>query len=368
MPDTTQLPNKVAILHDTLLELGGAERVLHSLLELFPQAVLYTSLISPSIRSQFGNKHRICAMRPNLWQIGPKLSSLLKPFILLYWKSLKLEDYDMIISSSHSFSSKSILTKVIHLSYIHTPPKYLYEEYNQMHWIKQFPFSLLFSPLITLLRLHDITSAQAPTALIANSLTVQKRIKRYYKRGSSVIYPPVINNLTIDNSQTKEFFLFHSRLVLQKGLELAIRAFNKLDDTLVIVGEGPELKKLKKIARSNCRFVGKVPDLQLASIYAKTKALVFCGIDEDFGLVMAEALTAGIPIIGLRSSSTEEIVTNSQLGILFDHYSVSSLLRAINEFKNNKYSWKFCSHYAKKYSNRRFKNNFAKLVLSYLPQ
>lgn len=359
---------KVAIVHDILLELGGAERVLTELLDIFPHADFYTSLISPELANQLKKNHLVFSMKPNLWMIGPYMSSVLKPFILLYWKTLDLENYDLVITSSHSFSCKSIniSNHKIHISYIHTPPKYLYSEFNEMNWTKKFPMKFFLWPMVKLLRYYDKKSAQTPTTIIVPSLAVQKRINKYYKRDSLVIYPPA-TKWRVDSGKRKNYFLFHSRLTKQKGLALVIETFNKNGEKLIIIGDGPELNKSKHIANANCSFLGRVDDSQLGSIYSGAKALVFAGLDEDFGLVMAEALSAGVPVIAYRSAATEEIVSDPKLGVLFDCYSVDSLSLAIETFKKRKFSCKYCINYAKRFSRINFRTNFTKLVLSYFP-
>lgn len=358
---------KVAIVHDTLLELGGAERVLSALLDTFPQADLFTSLATPSLKEYFGHRLKK-TIWPNPWWFGPLNSSILKPLILIYWRTLDFSPYDIVISSSHSFSSKSINTAgKPHLSYIHTPPKYLYLEYNQMNWIKWPPIAALLHPFIRALRFLDFTAAQTPTVLIANSKTTQRRITSYYNRKSIVIYPPVESAFYQVKQKTPRYYVFHSRHVKQKGLELVVAAFSQINEKLIIVGTGPLTQKVKKTAQNNCSFVGRVSDAQLLELLSHAKATIFCGIDEDFGLVMAESLAAGVPVIAFRSPAAQELIRSNKTGILFSDYTVESLRAALRSFTQRTFSSRICRVDAQKYHKRVFARKLKQLMLSYLP-
>jgi glycosyltransferase involved in cell wall biosynthesis len=301
----------VAVVHDSFIYLGGAERVLESMLELFPQADVYIPLISRPYLQKLQTRHRVFTSALNHIRPPEKYLSWLKPLVLMYWADLNLNKYDLVLSSSHSFSAKSVKVgqPTVHLSYIHTPPRYLYSEFNEMSWLKKAPFKWLSAGVLAWLRRQDVRTARRVNVLIANSKTTQARIKKYYQRQSLVIYPPVqLPSFMPPRSTKPSYYLFHSRLVKQKGAELVISTFNQLGKPLMVVGTGPEEKRLKSIATKNITFLGFVPDNQLAKLYAKTKALIYTSIDEDFGLVPVEAMAHGVPVIAFNSGGVRETV------------------------------------------------------------
>lgn len=357
---------KVAIVHDSFLYQGGAERVLAELLRLFPQADVYIPLIAPQYLRVLRKNHRVFTSPLNLFPVPEKYASFLKPFVLLYWRLIDTRNYDLVISSSHSFSSKSVRTHAptVHISYIHTPPKYLYAEKNEMHWIQSPFFQKIFRPFFTFLRKLDRVAAQRIDLLVANSHTTQRRIRQYYGLSSTVIYPPVALPKTKIAQKKPQHYLFHSRLVQQKGGELVVRAFNELKKPLVIVGTGSEEKKLKNLAQKhkNISFAGFVSDAKLEKIYAHTKALVLAAQDEDFGLVAVEAMARGVPVIALRSGGFAESVVQGKTGLLFDEYSLESLTQAVKDFEGRKWSPIACVQRAEKFSAPEFERKFMKLV------
>ncbi len=325
----------IAIVHDSYLHIGGAEKVLSQFIAAYPKADIYIPLLKNKFYDEIKTEGKIFTSIFSKFPFVEKYSSLLKPIIILYWETLNLKKYDLIISSSHSFSSKSVNKRknARHVSYIHTPPKYLYGEFNEMNWIKKFPFSLLFSPILFLLRKHDFYSAQKPDLLIANSKNVQNRIKKYYRRDSIVIYPPHNNAPTHFKKQTGEYYLFFSRLERQKGAELVIKTCTQYKLPLVVIGTGSQEKYLKKIAGKTIIFKGFIKEKEKQTIFAHALALLCAAIDEDYGLVIPEVLSYGIPVIAYNSGAVSEILTNQRNCIIFPEYSISSLYTALLSHK-----------------------------------
>jgi len=349
---------KVAIIHDVYLHLGGAERVLHALIKMYPQADIYISILDKKYKQQLQKTssgdiyHSPLSFLP----LKQKLSSLLKPLVFLYWESLNLSSYDLVISSSHSFSAKSVSTPhhTKHISYIHTPPRYLYQEFNEMNWIKKNPWKYIFSPLISWLRKKDFAGAQKPDKIIANSQTIKNRIKRYYQRESEAIYPPIKAKKYQLTKKKGQYYLFHARLSKQKGCDVAIKAFNQIGEKLVVVGAGKELSNLKKIAGSNIFFKGFVADKKMPKIYQQAIALIAPYQDEDFGLTPVEAMNHGVPVIGFNSGGLQETIIHKKTGVLFDQLSPRALIKVIHEFKSIKFSPKNCRNQALKFNEERF--------------
>jgi hypothetical protein len=305
-------------------------------------------------------------------------SILLKPILFWYWQSLQLQAYQLVISSSHSFSSKGVLTSpdTLHISYIHTPPRYLYTEFSETRILQQPFWRTVLQPLMGWLRQQDWLAAQRPDVLVANSQTVQQRIKKYYRRSSQVIYPPV--EVTLPSAQTlsksqpekstqsrrapkKLYYLCHSRLAKQKGIDLAILACNHLKAKLIVIGTGGEAERLRQLAGPTITFVGRVSDDQLGQYYARAKALLYCSLEEDFGMVTVEALAYGVPVIGHWSGGTREILS-STTGVGFAKHTVAGLLAAIKKFETKKWSSGACQRRAKKFSTPQFIKAWKKCV------
>jgi len=340
---------KIAIIHDSFLHHGGAEEVFFRLIQAFPKADVFISLLTDKYRAQLiksslkssGGRIYRSVLSKLPWV--EKYASLLKPLILIYWELLDLSKYDLIISSSHSFSSKSVnkAPNSKHVAYIHTPPKYLYEEFNEMYWIKTFPFNLIFWPILALLRKYDYYSAQKPDLIVANSKTVQRRIKKYYDRSSLVVYPKHQTAPTSFKKESGKYYLFFSRLEKQKGAELVVKTCTTYNLPLVVVGKGNLEKHLKKIAGKTVFFTGFITEQQKQKIFAHCKALLFAAIDEDYGMVIPEVLSYGIPVIGYNSGAVKEIkYQDGSINkiFLFNRYSENGLLNAINKYHKSMYN------------------------------
>ncbi len=266
---------KLAITHDTYLHQGGAEKVLYSLIELNPTADIYIPLIRSEFKKNISQKTKgkVHTSLLNYLPCNHLYSSLLKPLIYVYWKTLNLDRYDLVISSSHSFSAKSINTTADtkHISYIHTPPRYLHGISNENKWIHHKMIFPIIKPILSFFKKRDIIDAQKPDLLIANSINVKKRIKKIYKRDSIVIYPPINVPKRIDHI-SEEYYVFLGRLVKQKGAELAVKAFNKLNKKLIVIGTGKEKQYLKGIAGQSIEFVDFVTEKQKKHHPQKSKS------------------------------------------------------------------------------------------------
>jgi glycosyltransferase involved in cell wall biosynthesis len=361
---------KTAIIHDVFIEKGGAERVFLSLLEMYPTADVYIPLLSvqhiPQIQKKTSGK--IFTSFLNKIPFVHSASVLLKPLLFLYWEYLDLSDYDLVITSSHSFSSKAVITSpdTHHVSYVHTSPRYLYTEYNETRVLKKKLFRVLLLPMLSWLRSQDFLAAQRPDVLVANSKVVQRRIQKYYRR-SSIIIPPPVKLPVLEKKLKKvessaQYFLCHSRLAKQKGIDLAILACNELQLSLVVVGRGSQEAYLRSIAGPTVQFRGFVPDEEMSAVYAGAKALIYCSIEEDFGLVPVEAMAHGVPVIGYRSGGTAETVLHLKTGLLFDEYTVEELKKTLKTFAKKKLSAKAAKQHAKKYAEEQFKRKMKKVI------
>ena len=355
----------IAIIHDVFTEDGGAERVLRAIIKMYPFADVYIPVLSSSARSML--EAHTSGTVYSAWfnsLILPNPSSVLWK-LLFYWyfEQLDLSQYDLVVSSSHMFSSKSIITspKTTHISYIHTPPRYLYAEYNEAQVLKRPILRLLLSLLLSWLRILDYIGAQRPDVIIANSNIVQSRIKKYYKRESVIIYPPIGEFKPLPKKQGR-YFLCVSRLARQKGIDLAIHACNQLKMPLVIVGIGAEETYLRSIAGPTVKFMGYVADSDMSKVYQYAKALIYPAKEEDFGLVPVEAMTHSVPVLGHASGGVLETVKHGVDGILFSEWSKESIVSAIKQFDKEKKKFMFTRTQFSVFTERNFRKNFEAII------
>mgnify|MGYP001233783311 CR=1 FL=1 len=386
---------RIALIHDVFIEFGGAERVLLELVALYPDADIFIPLLQSSKRNLLArySRGKIYSSWLNYVPFVHSASIVIKPLLYLYWQFLDVSKYDVVISSSHSFSSKGVITgpNTYHLSYVHTPPRYLYVEYNETQILRFTLFRAILTPLLSWLRMHDYLSAQRPDLLVANSKVVAQRIAKYYRRRAQIVYPPirmqtptalktaqqlwskvwherVVAPLSSSRRQffasvkPKQYYVCFSRLSKQKGIDLAVKVCSQLGRPLVVVGEGAQASYLRSLAGPTVTLIGSVSDDQKASLLTQARALLYCSIEEDFGMVTAEALAHGIPVVGYNSGGTTEIVT-AKTGILFADFTPESLRAAIKLFEGKRFSVAACQSRARIFAADNFLNGIYKLVV-----
>jgi glycosyltransferase involved in cell wall biosynthesis len=361
---------RVAIVHDTYTYFGGAERVLHALIRIFPQADVYVFVVTPE-KIRVLKSFTEGDINTSWWSQLPmveKYVDWLKPWAYGYFESLNMSSYDLVISSSHSFSSKAVITHlpVQHVSYIYTPPRYLYGIKNS-HQVIHWPIlRWLLMPLINTLKRWDYLAAQRPQVLIACSQTVRQRIKRFYQREARVIYPPVDkiygSQLVIKNRNNTNF-LFFSRLEEQKGLKIIVEAFRKMPEKhLYIIGKGSLEKWLKRQKISNLHYLGKMTDVEVINEAIKMAAMVYGSIEEDFGLAPVEMMALGLPVIAYNSGGVAETVVDGKTGILVNSYTPAAFIDAIEGFKSQDFKVDMIRKHARKYSEDRFERQLRLLI------
>ncbi|MGD9129354.1 MAG: glycosyltransferase [Candidatus Woesebacteria bacterium] len=361
---------KIAIVHDVLYEYGGAQRVLEELLALFPKADFYTLYLNKkdkNIVKSFQKrtpKTSVLQRIPGLEKLG-RFFSITKLYSCWYFYCLDLSNYDLIITSTHSFNAKLLRKppEAVHLSYLHTTPKYLYQEFNELAFIRKFPFNFLLFPVMAMLRLFDQKGAQNPDIMIASSENVRQRIKRYYHRDAVVIYPPVLSLKKFTKPKEKKYFLACSRLVKQKGMELIVKTCSLYKLPLLVAGDGYLLADLKKIAGPTVEFVGKYrPEKDLPQLYKNAKALLYAAIDEDFGIVPVEAMAFGVPVVAFKGGGVKETVIDGKTGVFFKTYTVKALYQAIKRLEKSKVSAKACYQQSRKFTKQVFRKEIFKVL------
>ncbi len=360
---------RVALVHDYLLEIGGAERVLMVLAEIFPQAPIYTLLCDYGKWTRFFPKERIRVSSLH------KLPGFLRgrrrwllPFLPLAAETFNLRDFDLVISSSAGFA-KGIITnsRTVHVSYCHTPTRFLWDLCHFYTGGSKLGF--LKKPLLHWLRLWDLAASRRVDYFIANSKNTARRIRKYYNRDSAVVYPPVDLTESEPASEEKsqapfgDYFLVISRLISYKRIDLAVRAFSALGLPLVVIGDGPEKRRLEKMAAKNVKFLGSHYG-ETKYLYLKhCKAFIFPG-EEDFGIAPVEAMMLGRPVLAQRIGGLLESVIEGKTGEFFDQPSAESLIAGLRKLEANikNYDPEFIKNHARKFGKERFVGEIKEFV------
>lgn len=360
---------KVVLVHDYLKEYGGAERVVEALHEIFPEAPIYTAYYDPKGLGPHAERLKSWDIRTSWLQKIPGAGRLLSPFRIFapkIFESFDLSEYDVVISSCNIYFAKAVKVKpgAIHISYIHTPPRYLYGYATSFNYKKSWWKRIGAEIANHFLRIVDFETSQKPDILVANSQNVAERIKKFYRREAVVIYPPVELRIKNDELRIKEreYYLSLSRLWKGKGVDVVVRAATKLNLPLKVAGTGPELENLKKIAGKNVEFLGQVSDSERIKLYAEAKALILAAEDEDFGITAVEAQAAGTPVIALKSGGYLETVIEGETGEFFDEPTPGSLMKILEKFDPKKYKPEDCIKQTEKFSQKRFKEQILELV------
>lgn len=321
---------KTAIVHDYLNQGGGAERVVEELHRMFPDAPIFTSIVD---RSTLWPDLRTADIRTSWMQRLPGLRRHFKKYVLCYplaIESFRLEEYDLVISSSSAFA-KGARTRpdALHVCYCYTPMRYLWDYERSMARERFGRVTRAALPLaIRWLRKWDLRTAGRPDAYVAISTVVAERIRRVYGREASVVFPPVVPPNTRPAEAPGDFFLVVCRLVRYKRIDLVVETLKALGRPLVVIGDGPDRATLEAMAGPETRFLGRAPDAIVADHLARCRALIMPG-EEDFGLTPLEANAVGRPVIAFRAGGALDTVQDGVTGILFDEQTVESLAAAI---------------------------------------
>ena len=334
---------KIAIVHHWLTSPGGGERVLLTLHKMYPEAPIYTTAYRPDkfpefaaadIRTTFLDKIPLLKRKHQLFPI----------FLGLPFKTLNFNDFDLIISSCAAeakYARKG--PGALHICYCHTPVRYYWSDYE---WrLNNMPFGpfnwlgrIVFPLVVGLLRRIDYAAAQKVDLFIANSQHIQKRIKRYYHRDSTVIYPPVeTKRLEGIKREAGDYYLIVGRQVASKRLDVAVDAFNELGLPLKVVGSGEDIAVQKPRAGANIEFLGRVSDEERNQLLAGAKGFVFPP-EEDFGMTPIEAMAAGCPVIAYASGGALEYVVEGVTGVFFHEQTGKALAEAVRRFEGMTFS------------------------------
>lgn len=355
---------KVALVHDYLNQYGGAERVLEAFCQIFPKAPIYTLLYDKEKTGLAFEGRRI---KTSFLQKVPLVKSHHRPFLMLMPLAIEqfdLSQYDLVISDSASYA-KGVITssRTLHICYCHTPIRYAWDDSHR--YIEEFGYPGAVKKVIPFfmnyIRLWDEQAAQRVDKFIANSYFVARRIKKYYHRDAEVIHPPVKTQLFYSTDNTDDYFLIVGRFLPYKRFDLAIKAFNQLGWPLKIIGDGPDRKRLEKMAKKNIEFVGLVADEKLKDYYAHCQAFIFPQ-EEDFGITAVEAMAAGRPVIAYQAGGALEIIRPGMTGLFFKEQTVDCLTETLKRFKPTDFNPQLIRARAEDFDEERFKGKIEEFI------
>lgn len=330
---------KIALVHDYLTQRGGAERVFELLCRYFTDADVYTSIYSPEQTINMGNRP---VHTTNLQKIpgSTKYFRLLAPFYFSAFRALNLQEYDLIISSSTSFS-KAVRKRpnAIHICFCHNITRFLWETETYLRYYGQYrPFKAVIEPIFNFMRSADWSYAQEPDIYIANSSIVADRIRKTYGRPAITVNYPIDSQQFVYSDKKEDYYLASARLLSYKRIDLIIEAFNWLGWNLLISGTGPEWKRLKDHALPNIKFLGYVSDQERCQLISKARAVVVAA-EEDYGLVPVEANVSGTPVVCFGAGGVLDTQIPGKTGVFFNRQTPESLINAL--FKAETIQWDY---------------------------
>jgi glycosyltransferase involved in cell wall biosynthesis len=352
---------KVAVVHDWLNGMRGGEKVLEAILEVCPNATLYTLFHEPGKVSAFIESHPIVTSWLNR---VPGIYRYYRNFLPLFpaaIESLDLAGFDLVISSSHAVAKGVGRGAATHICYCHTPMRYVWDAEGD------YAFKpgqrLAMSAIRPRLRQWDCDKARGVDHFAVNSRFVQQRVRKYYGRDSEVIYPPIDTQFFSPSLSTRDedFYLAAGALVPYKRLNLIVAAFNKMERRLVVAGGGPQLKALRKMAGTNVEVRGWVTDEELRRLYRSARALVMAA-REDFGMTALEARACGCPVIAFGAGGATETVQDGINGILFAEQHVDDIVRAVRRFEEMTWPAEQVRHRVETFSRENFQSRIRRFI------
>lgn len=366
---------KVAVIHEWLTTIAGSEKVVEQILDIFPQADLFVVYADPeTVRktSFLKNRNIKSSFIGNLPRANKAYRSYL-PLMPLAVEQFDLSTYDVIISSAHAVS-KGVLTgpDQLHISYVHSPIRYAWDlqhQYLRESGLDRGLKGWLAKWLLHKIRIWDYRTAAGVDYFIANSGFIGRRIRKVYGRESTVIYPPVDVKAFGFRADKEDFYLTASRLVPYKRMEIIVEAFSRMPDKkLLVIGDGPDMPKLKAAAGSNVTLLGYQPFDVLKDHMQRARAFVFAA-EEDFGIIPVEAQACGTPVIAFGKGGALETVVDSPdplqaTGIWFDQQTPEAIIEAVRRFEtlSTAISAQVCRQHAEKFSIEHFRDEFGKFV------
>jgi len=357
---------KVAIIHYWLVNMRGGEKVLEALLEMFPDADIFTHVYDPDAVSELIKSRPVFTSRINRLPFAKKLYHLYMPKMPKALLDFNLQEYDLIISSE-SGPTKGIIPNpnAYHICYCHSPMRYLWDMYHEYFRTSNFFVRYFMKRIIPSLRIWDITSANLVDKFITNSNYVAKRVRRYYNRDAEVVYAPApVEQYLNVVRKPSNYYLYFGQINGYKRADIAIEACLKSGRKLIIAGAGARKKDIKKYSKNGLiTFKGRVSNEEAAVLFSGAKALLYPGI-EDFGLVPIEANAAGCPVIAYRDGGALETIKENVTGIFFDKQTPESLISAMDYFEKEGifHNQEVFREHVKQFSKSVFKENMHRII------
>lgn len=322
---------RVAIIHDYLAQAGGAERVVEAIHGIWPDAPVYTSVYDPQATLPCFREMDVRTSFLQRFAKGAKFHKFALPFYPAAFEHFDMSGYDLVISNTTSFA-KGVITgpETCHICYCHTPARFAwrYHEYVAQGGYGRMTRRVL-PFLVHRLRAWDFACAQRVDFFLSNSYNIARRVRKFYRRDSEVLYPPVeTKRFQVAPTPTADYFLVVSRLLSYKKVDLAVEACNRLGLPLKIVGGGPEAERLKALAGPTVEFTGRLSDQEVVDLFANCRAFIFPG-EEDFGIAPLEAMASGRPVVAFRAGGALETVVENKTGVFFDEPTPESLMDAL---------------------------------------
>lgn len=353
---------KLAIVHEWLNVYGGSERLLAEILGLYPQAQVHALIHNKA--NLIGTPLEARSVKTSFLQRIPRVEHLyrgLLPIMPLAVENMNVRDYDVVLSISHAVAHGVKTHKdQIHISYVCTPMRYawhLQDDYLQLHHLDKPILGSAARLTLSLLRRWDKFSAARADHLLAISNWTAEKIRQAWGRDSHVIYPPVDVKRFSPAEQRDDFYIHVSRLVPYKMTAEIIKAFNELKLPLIVIGDGPEMPRLQKLAKENVKLLGHQPDDVVTDLLNRAKAFVYMAT-EDFGIAMVEAQAAGCPVIAYGKGGAAEIVRDGETGLLFHEQTGDGLVEAVRRSEGMKIKSKAAMENAARFSRGRFRKEF----------
>ncbi len=361
---------RTAIVHDWFAGYAGSERCVESFTNIWPDAdvfVLFDLLSEEERKIVVKNKipHTSFLQKKKGIKKNHRKYLSLFPYAV---EQFDLSGYDLIISSSHAVA-KGVITgpNQLHICYCHTPIRYAWDlshQYLREAGLQSGLKALIAKAILHYIRMWDVSASKRVDFFIANSQYISRRIKKFYRRDAEVIYPPVDTGKFMHSNKKEDYYLAASRLVPYKRIDLIAEAFSSMPDKkLIIVGEGPELNKIKSKAAPNIEFAGYQPHAKLAEYMSKAKAFVFAA-EEDFGIMIIEAMSCGTPVIAYNKGGAAESVVDNETGVFFEEQTASGIKNAVEKFEHaqNSFDPEKLSGYAKNFDRKIFEEKIKHFV------
>jgi glycosyltransferase involved in cell wall biosynthesis len=359
---------RVCLVQDAIPFLGGAERVLHAMLEIFPEAPVYTLFQDPeALKGTILSEKCIHTSFINRLPFARRKYRNYLPLFPFAIEQFDLEAYDLIISSSYA-AAHGVLVRPdqLHVSYIHTPIRQAWHQTHQFLREAGLQSGLRGAAVKVFLhymRMWDLAASSRVDHYLAPSRWAAQSVWRAYRRRAEVVYPPVETERFKPLSPRGDYYIVISRLAPHKRVDVIVEAFSRLGHPLVVIGDGRDARKIQKLARQNVKLIGRQPDATVQELLGKAKAFVHTA-EEDFGIAAVEAQAAGCPVIAYRKGGLSETVIEGKTGLFFDEQKPESLMTAVQRFENGGLSFKLADleENARRFNRERFKEEFSAFI------